>query len=257
MEVCLGADSGNRKFLFSSMVFWQNTADEDGTSIRKTGGGMKLTVISDIHGALEKLVAATPLLSDSDITVISGDITRHGDLDELRYVITALKEVTRQLFAIPGNMDGKSSVRVLSALDVNLHGVGVELGHVRFIGAGGATATPFGTPFEVPESDIVKQLSRLHRPEFPGRLVVLCHNPPYGTVVDRIFLGRHVGGKGIREWVEQVQPALFLSGHIHEAAGVDKIGETVLLNPGPFRRGGIGIVTIPETGDVTAMVVNV
>ncbi len=216
---------------------------------------MKLTVLSDIHGSLDKLVTASPFLGESDLTVICGDLTRHGDLDELRRVVMELQRASRRLLAVPGNMDGPDSIHVLTELDVNVHGRAVTIGNVRFIGAGGATSTPFGTPFEVPETEIVECLSGLHQPEHSGRLVVICHNPPYGIKLDRIMLGRHVGGKKIRRFVEEVQPDLFLTGHIHEAAGVDRIEKTILLNPGPFRRGGVGIVNIPETGEIEAKVI--
>ncbi|NOZ13236.1 MAG: YfcE family phosphodiesterase [Acidobacteria bacterium] len=216
---------------------------------------MKLTVLSDIHGSLDKLAEASGLIAESDLTVVSGDLTRHGDLHELRRVVSELQGVSRRLLAIPGNMDGRDSIPVLTELDVNAHGRAVTIGKIRFIGAGGATPTPFGTPFEMPETEIVARLSALHQPKHSGRLVVICHNPPYGTRLDRIMLGRHVGGKEIRRFVEEVQPDLFLTGHIHEAAGVDRIGKTLLLNPGPFRRGGVGVVHIPETGEITAEII--
>ncbi len=216
---------------------------------------MKLTVLSDIHGALDKLTAAEPLLAESDLTIVCGDLTNHGNMDELQHVVLELKQSTRNLLAIPGNMDGESSIQLLNELGVNLHGKSVTMQHVRFIGSGGATLTPFGTPFEIPESEIVDLLNRQYDPEYSGRLAVICHNPPFGTKLDRIMLGRHVGGKLLRQWVDEIQPDIFLTGHIHEAAGVDRIGKTLLLNPGPFRRGGIGIVTIPVTGEVKAEVV--
>lgn len=216
---------------------------------------MELTVLSDIHGTLDKLNAAAPLLAESDLTVVCGDLTRHGDPDELRHVVAELKQHTRCLLAIPGNMDGEDSIRILNELDVNLHGKSLILEHIQFIGSGGAMPTPFGTPYEIPESEIVNRLSSLYQQDHSGPLAVICHNPPHGTKLDRILLNRHVGGKQIRKWIKEVQPEVFLSGHIHEAAGVDRIGKTVLLNPGPFRRGGVGIVTIPGTGEVKAEVV--
>ncbi len=221
------------------------------------GEPMKLTVLSDIHGVLDKLVVAAPFLAESDLTVVCGDLTRHGDLTELHRVVTELKQCARDLLAIPGNMDGRDSIRVLTELNVNIHGKTITKEHVCFIGSGGAMPTPFGTPYEVPESKIVENLSHLYRPNHSGKCAVICHNPPYGTKLDRIMLGRHVGGKLIRQWIEKTQPDLFLTGHIHEAPGVDRIGKTVLLNPGPFHRGGIGIVTIPVIGSVEAEIITV
>ncbi len=217
---------------------------------------MKITVISDIHADLGKLTLAAPVLADSDVLVVSGDLTRHGDPDELKDVVSRLKAVNENLMAIPGNMDGAHSVQLLEDLGVSLHGVSRTVEMVRFAGAGGSMQTPFGTPFELPESEIVALLEKAL--EGPAeRRVAVCHNPPYGTKVDRVMLGRHVGGRRIRAFVEKVKPDVFLSGHIHESAGVDRIGDTVLVNPGPFRRGGIGLVTIPEKGPAFGEVVTV
>ncbi len=217
---------------------------------------MRITVISDIHADLTRLGAATPVLTDSDVLVVSGDLSRHGDPDELKDVVSRLQEVHETVMAIPGNMDGAHSVQLLEDLGVNLHGVSRTLEMVRFAGAGGSMQTPFGTPFELPESEIVALLeSGLAGPA--ERRVAVCHNPPYGTKVDRIMLGRHVGGRRIRAFVEKAKPDVFLCGHIHESVGVDRIGDTLLVNPGPFRRGGIGVVTIPDKGPAFGEVVRI
>jgi hypothetical protein len=47
-----------------------------------------------------------------------------------------------------------------------------------------------------------------------------------------------VGSRAVRRFIEQYQPLLCLTGHIHEAAGMDRIGRTVIVNPGPIARGG-------------------
>lgn len=218
---------------------------------------MKITVLSDIHADLDRLVRATPILRDSDALVVSGDLSGHGDLQELRYVIRALQDVQPVVMVIPGNMDGPRSVDLFKELGVNIHGQYVEMNSVGFAGAGASTPTPFGTPFELPEAEIVALLDTGFDGCTASRTVAVCHNPPHGTRVDRILMGRHVGGKQIRAWIERVQPDVFLSGHIHEAPGVDRLGDTVLLNPGPFRRGGVGIVEIPEKGPAIARVVQV
>lgn len=218
---------------------------------------MKITVLSDIHADLDRLTLAAPILRDGDALVVSGDLSAHGDLQELRDVIRALQAVQPVLMVIPGNMDGPRSVDLFKELGVNIHGQVRELDGVGFAGAGASTPTPFGTPFELPEADIVSLLASGFDGCTSPRRVAVCHTPPHGTRVDRILMGRHVGGRQIRAWIETHQPDVFLSGHIHEAPGVDRLGETVLLNPGPFRRGGVGIVEIPEKGPAIARVVRV
>ncbi len=42
----------------------------------------------------------------------------------------------------------------------------------------------------------------------------------------------HVGSTSVRKAIEEYQPILGLHGHIHESSGVDKIGKTLVMNPG-------------------------
>jgi hypothetical protein len=70
-----------------------------------------------------------------------------------------------------------------------------------------------------------------------ARLVLVSHQPPSNTAVDRAGIGKHVGSAAVRHFIERHRPRLCFSGHIHEAQGTDTIGETLLVNPGPFLDG--------------------
>ncbi|UCG92959.1 MAG: YfcE family phosphodiesterase, partial [candidate division WOR-3 bacterium] len=72
--------------------------------------------------------------------------------------------------------------------------------------------------------------------------------PPYKTKVDKIFLGLHVGSRTIRNFIETFQPDLVICGHIHEARGSDKIGNTIIINPGPFPK-HYAVITLAEAID--------
>jgi Icc-related predicted phosphoesterase len=54
--------------------------------------------------------------------------------------------------------------------------------------------------------------------------------------------GTPVGSTAARRFIEEVQPEVCISGHIHESAGVDNIGATKVLNAGPFKGGGYIVV---------------
>ena len=54
-------------------------------------------------------------------------------------------------------------------------------------------------------------------------------------------------------FIERARPALCLTGHIHESAGTDRIGDTVIVNPGPFRHGRYAMCTL-ENGSVTCTI---
>lgn len=64
--------------------------------------------------------------------------------------------------------------------------------------------------------------------------IMVSHNPPINTLNDTLGTGGHVGGKVVREVIETVEPLVCFTGHIHEAAGIDEIGVTKIVNPGPL-----------------------
>ena len=212
---------------------------------------MRISVISDIHGDIEKLHSGGKLLSESDCVIVCGDISRHGDLKEVEFVISELKEINPNLFAIPGNMDGEKSIKVLEDLGVNIHGKCLEFKGYFIVGCGGSTKTPFGTPFELEEETIYNCLEK--NIVSPEKTIVVSHNPPYKTKTDRTMFGMHVGSKKLRKLIEEKEPLCFLCGHIHESSNIDYIGKTLILNPGPFRRGGIGVVEI-EGEEITGRI---
>jgi Icc-related predicted phosphoesterase len=73
----------------------------------------------------------------------------------------------------------------------------------------------------------------------PAETLYVLHSPPRGTACDLIAPKQHVGSRAIRAFLEQHQPPLSLSGHIHESPRVsgayrDFVGHTVVVNPGQF-----------------------
>lgn len=87
--------------------------------------------------------------------------------------------------------------------------------------------------------------------------VFVLHSPPQGTTCDVMSGGTHVGSRAIRAFVEQHQPRLTLSGHIHESPRVtgawrDRIGETICVNPGQFNSSrAAGVWFDPASPDAT------
>ena len=68
-------------------------------------------------------------------------------------------------------------------------------------------------------------------------LILVAHPPPLNTRTDVIASGIHVGSPAVRTFIEAVQPALCLTGHIHEARGTDLLGATRIINPGMLKDG--------------------
>ena len=58
--------------------------------------------------------------------------------------------------------------------------------------------------------------------------------------------GIHVGSKSKKKKKKKTEPVLVVTGHIHESAAIDKIGETVVINPGSLAEGKYACVTVEK-----------
>ncbi|MEZ0290619.1 MAG: hypothetical protein ABWJ42_05970 [Sulfolobales archaeon] len=124
----------------------------------------------------------------------------------------------------------------------------VELESIEMISCPYVNPTPWNTPREMKESDLEKYLERqISRLRDPSKSIFNIHPPPYNTHLDLApKLGKdlkpvtiagvvqyeHVGSKAVRKIIEKYQPIIGLHGHIHESGGMDRIGRTVVVNPG-------------------------
>lgn len=71
----------------------------------------------------------------------------------------------------------------------------------------------------------------------PEKTVYVMHAPPYGTNLDQVETGYHVGSVAERIFIEELQPHVTLHGHIHETVACsgdfrDRIGKTTSLASG-------------------------
>lgn len=48
---------------------------------------------------------------------------------------------------------------------------------------------------------------------------------------------RPVGSVAVKRYIEERQPILSIHGHIHEDRGIDIVGDTIVVNPGPLKDG--------------------
>jgi Icc-related predicted phosphoesterase len=56
----------------------------------------------------------------------------------------------------------------------------------------------------------------------------------------------HVGSRAVRTFLERTECHVCICGHIHEAAGTDRLGEAVLINPGMLAEGGYARIECAE-----------
>ena len=205
---------------------------------------MVLLCLSDIHGegtGLREIVAE----SRADVVVLVGDITHLGGHEDADSVLAPLIESGVKLLGVAGNMDAEGARQYLEEKGLSIHGRGVILGPVGFMGLGGSNPTPFGTPFELQAEEARKLLAEgLAGISGAGFKVLVSHAPPRGTKIDRGFAGMHVGSEEVREFLLAGSVELCISGHIHEAAGEDSLGRARCVNVGPFKSGRYALIRI-------------
>ena len=190
---------------------------------------MKILVFSDIHGdfrALERLMEI-----EADYYFAAGDLTSWGQgLDRCGEI---LRRRAGRTYVLPGNHESAAAISAMCR-KFGLHPFheqSFEAGGFHIAGLGYSNPTPFNTPGEYSEAEMGQRLARFAALE---PLVLICHCPPYATPLDRVREGVHAGSRAVAQFIEEHQPEVFCSGHIHEAAGVvARLGKTRGFSAGP------------------------
>ncbi|MGA2379854.1 MAG: metallophosphoesterase [Spirochaetia bacterium] len=206
---------------------------------------MKLLCLSDIHGeaaGLEELMSSP---EPADVVIVAGDITHLGGRTEAQAVLAPILSLRARLIAVAGNMDRETARGYLGELGVDLHARGIVIEGVGFMGLGGGTPSPFGTPWELDDAEAQRCLEagRAQISDASFRVLV-SHAPPRGTQLDRGFARQHVGSGPVRDFLLAGSVNLCICGHIHESAGEDSLGGASCVNLGPFKNGNYALVTI-------------
>lgn len=198
---------------------------------------MKILIITDIHSAPDKIFS---YLDENpvDQIIITGDVTEFGPED---YFIETLNKFSEyaQVHALQGNCDPKNANELLDKSNIiNIHDNTSNIGDIQVVGFGGSNPTPFDTPNEFSDEILYNELSKYKDVLGSDSYTILVtHAPPLNTNADKIDSGAHVGSEGIRKIIEETQPTLNVCGHVHESIGQDKIGDTVVVNPGDAANG--------------------
>ena len=207
---------------------------------------MLIAYLVDIHGAEKPLSLIIKALKDMrpDIIIVGGDITDFAPLTTAERILRMIEDrVNSPVYFVPGNCDDPALLNWEGKNIYNLHSRKYEVGDVELAGLGGSNKTPFHTNIEWTEEEIRRILEKIGVGE---RTVLVTHCPPHGTKLDKAMKIKHVGSKELRKYIEQRQPKLVLTGHIHESTGMDKIGKTTIVNPGPAKRKRYAIIELGE-----------
>jgi len=205
--------------------------------------------LGDIHGNTAPL-ASIPELPGAAGVIVTGDMTIRGGVPEASAVLEAVAAINPRVLAQIGNMDKPPVQDWLDGRGQGIHARAVELAPgAGLMGVGWSPRTPFGTPSEASEEQIAQWLVQAYEQarDFT-HLALISHAPPFGTSSDVLGNGAHVGSPAVREFIERVQPEVCVTGHIHEARGVDALGRTVIVNPGELAAGGYVLLRLEADG---------
>lgn len=193
----------------------------------------------DVHEDLSAL-PRIPGLSEARGVIVTGDMTNKGGAAEAGRVIGAIRAANSNVLAQIGNMDTAAAHDYLVAEGLNIHLETRELAPgLGLMGVGFSNPTPFGTPSEAGEEQLEAWLDQtFERARAFERVVAVIHTPPLNTKADRLGSGVSVGSAAVRRFLERAQPEVCLTGHIHESRAEDRLGRTLILNPGMLAHGG-------------------
>jgi Icc-related predicted phosphoesterase len=212
---------------------------------------MRIAYLVDVHGRFDAVPQALAAIGDVDALIVGGDITTAGTPGEAARAVESWLPLAPRVLAVSGNMDSPAIDDRLRELGVSVDGHGIVLGDVGVFGVSAAPHSPLHTPYELDDEELQRRIEAGHDDVRGCRVRMFCpHAPPHGTGCDRLRSGEHVGSTVVRAFVEREQPDLVLCGHIHESRGMDHIGRSHIVNPGPAASGHYAVVDVGETIDV-------
>jgi hypothetical protein len=211
----------------------------------KKEGTMILYAVADVHGKKENLdrIERTIRECRPDAVIVAGDVATRRDAAP---VLKRLDSLGVPVMLVRGNMDppGLDAEADRYGNIRSLHHSEVVIGDVPFIGISGTIPVPFRTRITFREDrDLAVLMPRVRR-----ETVLVAHPPPLG-VLDRAFGMLHAGSPGLRDFIRKTEPRLFVCGHIHEAAGAERIGRTLVVNAAMGRRGGGAFIRLGQQDD--------
>ncbi len=184
------------------------------------------------------------------------DLARERLASWIELAETRLAGSGTKCFVIGGNDDEPEVLELLKNANtqsiVFCEGKQVQIDdHHTMISVGFSNRTPWKTPREIDDDDLGGMIEGLAEGVVDAeRAIFNIHVPPVDSTLDTcpmldwstssptqiVKAGQVVlhgaGSKAVRRAIETHQPLLSLHGHIHESAGVVKIGRTTSVNPG-------------------------
>jgi Icc-related predicted phosphoesterase len=161
---------------------------------------MRILACADLHGRPDRIARVRALVDEHApaVVLLPGDLTHAGHGED---ALDLLGGLGVPVLAVPGNMDGPRAVAEITGRGALGGATPVEIAGVTF-----------GGPHAASHCD-----------------VLVTHEPPAGTL-DRVYSGRHIGTRTVLELVTRLRPRVLTCGHVHEAGGIERLGDTLVVN---------------------------
>ena len=216
---------------------------------------MKILIISDAHGNVENIEKLSEQAKNADLVLFGGDFAKFNCPETGKPALEALVKNSDSIFAVLGNCDEPDFISEIEDADICVQKSMVFKDGLVIAGSGGGSKFSGDTPFERTEEELVQDFDVIKNSlsqiaDDDGKcssLVLIMHNPPKDTKADVIPGDIHVGSQKLREFIESTQPVLVVTGHIHESAGIDKIGDSTVINPGALMEGKYALAELEKT----------
>ena len=187
----------------------------------------KILAASDFHGdsAVTRRLAKKAEKEGVDLVVLAGDLTGVVESDD---IIKPFVDRGKKVVFVPGNWESSETAAFLSKL-YGVKNVGehyVKYGDVGVFGIGSPNWT-----FDIDDKKTFKKLKKdFEMIKDLEKKIMVSHINAAGTKSE--FSGV-AGSEEVRKAIDEFQPDLFISGHIHEAEGLqEKIGKTKVVSVG-------------------------
>jgi len=189
---------------------------------------MKIFAFVDMHGSKKALENIFLKGKNADVVVCAGDFTIFGQ--GYGQIMHVLNKIGKPVLLIHGNHEDDTMGEHMKNFSncYFIHNTHFDFGDYCFIGWGGGG-------FAFKDKTFEKNKEKLKKLSKGKKIILVTHAPPYKTKIDKVH-GVHAGNKSIRHFIEEVHPCVAISGHLHECVGYDKIGKTVVINPGYMGR---------------------
>lgn len=198
---------------------------------------MRILAVSDIHGSHMALKRLKKESKKADLIFMLGDFTILSN--NIKKILTLFNSFRKMVLVITGNHENPGAVKKLCMKFENLYYMNnriIKINNILIYGYDTNGFSFIDRHFEKNSRKFVDAIEKAEKNSKNNSLktILLSHASPFGTKADKI-MDEHCGNKSVREFILKHKIDYCFSGHIHEGAHtVDKLGNTVVVNPGPY-----------------------